>query len=81
MTSKVQRRVRITGIVLGVIPLSTIPLYIVFQEAWTPIPGIIMLVALISIWFVPVAMVLGCIDLVIAIGNRFEIRVKKPSTE
>lgn len=81
MTSKVQRRVRITGIVLGVIPLSTIPLYIVFQDAWTPIPGIIMLVALTSIWFVPVAMVLGCIDLVIAIGNRFEIRVKKPSTE
>jgi hypothetical protein len=40
-----------------------------------------MLVALISIWFVPVAMVLGCIDLVIAIGNRIEIRVKKPSTE
>jgi hypothetical protein len=81
MASKVQKRIRITGIVLGVIPLSTIPLYIIFQDAWPPIPGLIMLTALISMWFVPVAMVLGCIDLVMAIGNRFEIKVKKTPTQ
>jgi hypothetical protein len=40
-----------------------------------------MLTALISMWFVPVAMVLGCIDLVMAIGNRFEIKVKKSPTQ
>jgi hypothetical protein len=77
MTSSVQRRVRITGIVLGVIPLSTIPLYIIFQDAFAPIPGVIMLVAMTSIWFVPVAIVLGCIDLGMAIASRVEIRVKK----
>ena len=77
MTSSVQRRVRITGIVLGVIPLSTIPLYVIFQDACAPIPGIIMLVAMTSIWFVPVAVVLGCIDLGMAIASRVEIRVKK----
>jgi len=77
MTSSVQRRVRITGIVLGVIPLSTIPLYIILQDACAPIPGIIMLVAMTSIWFVPVAVVLGCIDLGMAIASRVEIRVKK----
>lgn len=77
MTSTVQRRVRIIGIVLGVVPLSTIPLYLIFQDAWAPIPGLIMLVAMTSIWFVPVAMVLGCIDLGMAIASRIEISVKK----
>ena len=77
MTSRVQRRVRIIGIVLGVVPLSTIPLYIIFQDAWAPIPGIIMLVAMTSIWFVPVGIVLGCIDLGMSIASRVEIRVKK----
>lgn len=77
MTSRVQRRVRIIGIVLGVVPLSTIPLYMIFQDAWAPIPGIIMLVAMTSIWFVPVGIVLGCIDLGMAIASRVEIRVKK----
>lgn len=77
MTSTVQRRVRIIGIVLGVVPLSTIPLYLIFRDAWAPIPGLIMLVAMTSIWFVPVAMVLGCIDLGMAIASRIEISVKK----
>ena len=77
MTSTVQRRVRIIGIVLGVVPLSTIPLYMIFRDAWAPIPGIIMLVAMTSIWFVPVGIVLGCIDLGMAISSRVEIRVKK----
>jgi len=77
VTSRVQRRVRIIGIVLGVVPLSTIPLYIILQDAWAPIPGIIMLVAMTSIYFVPVAIVLGCIDLGMAIASRVEIRVKK----
>lgn len=49
----------------------------IFQDAWAPIPGIIMLVAMTSIWFVPVGIVLGCIDLGMAIASRVEIRVKK----
>jgi hypothetical protein len=36
-----------------------------------------MLVAMTSIYFVPVAIVLGCIDLGMAIASRVEIRVKK----
>ena len=36
-----------------------------------------MLVAMTSIWFVPVAIVLDCIDLGMAIASRVEMRVKK----
>jgi hypothetical protein len=49
----------------------------IFRDAWAPIPGIIMLVAMTSIWFVPVGIVLGCMDLGMAIASRVEIRVKK----
>ena len=77
MASKVQKRIRVTRIVLGVIPLSTIPLYMIFRDAWHVIPGLIMLVALTSIYFVPVAIVLGLIDLVMAISSRLQIKVKK----
>ena len=77
MTGKLQKRIRVTGIVLGVIPLSTIPLYMIFLDAWHVIPGLIMLVALTSIYFVPVAIVLGLIDLVMAISSRLQIKVKK----
>lgn len=77
MASKVQKRIRVTGIVLGAIPLSTIPLYMIFRDAWHVIPGLIMLVALTSIYFVPVAIALGLIDLVMAISSRLQIKVKK----
>ncbi len=81
MTGRLQKRIRVTGIVLGVIPLSTIPLYMIFRDAWHVIPGLIMLVALTSIYFVPVAIVLGLIDLVIAISSRLQIRVKRTPAE
>ena len=81
MASKVQKRIRITGIVLGVIPLSTMPLVMIFRDAWHVIPGLIMLVGLTSIYFLPVAIVLGLIDLVMAISSRLQIKVKTPAQE
>jgi hypothetical protein len=82
MTGKLQKRIRVTGIVIGVIALSTMPLYMIFRDAWHVIPGLIMLVGMTSIYFLPVAIVLGLIDLVIAISSRLQIKVKKtPSQE
>jgi hypothetical protein len=77
MASKVQKRIRVTGIVIGVIALSTFPLYMIFRDAWHVIPGLIMLVGMTSIYFLPVAIVLGIIDLVMAISSRLQIKVKK----
>lgn len=77
MTRKLQKRIRVTGIVIGVIALSTMPLYMIFRDAWHVIPGLIMLVGMTSIHFLPVAIVLGVIDLVMTISSRLQIKVKK----
>ena len=65
MTSRVQKRIRITGIVLGAIPLTNmtggilLPLVLAFPALAVPVASFMFF----SIVFLPVAIVLGLIDL------------------
>lgn len=72
MASKVQRRIRITGIILGVIPLSTQtgglyqPLVWIFPALGVPL----MYFFIFSLAFLPIAIALGLVDLGMTIASR-----------
>jgi hypothetical protein len=76
MASKVQRRIRITGIILGVIPLSSLtgglyqPLVWIFPALAMPLAQFLLL----SVWFLPVAVGLGLVDLGMTISNRIHAK-------
>jgi len=81
MTNKVQKNIRRTGIVLGCIPLLIfIPIWNIFFFIYRPLGEAIAWFLIYSVFLVPIAMILGLIDLGMTISNRRKANKAKELT-